>query len=353
MAEKIPEMSPSMFIGIEGGISFGSGQPDLAPPKEVYEVIKNFKSFKYGLIQGEAPLREALGKKHNVSPDNVVVTNGASEALDMVMRSVVKPGEKILLTRPYYYSYPPMCDFIHAKPVYTDLKDGKIDLDDFQEKVEGAKLALVNSPANPTGSVQSTKVLKEIEKITKDSGTVLLFDEVYSALLYDGEHYTPKDEHVVVVNSFSKTFSLCGVRVGYMFTEIPMIKRMIEIKTHTSMNTNLLAQQMAIESLKLPSSFIDNQLNIWRERREIIYNGLVDLGFDLWKPEGAFYVLPKPPHNIEPKKLVWNLFNKYNVITYLGEWFGAPDRIRLSYALDVEKIEEGLKLIGKCVEELK
>ena len=108
------------------------------------------------------------------------------------------------------------------------------------------------------------------------------------------------------------------------------------------MNTNILGQEMAYEATKVPEDYAKNQVKIWKERRDVIYEGLQKLGLELWKPEGAFYVLPKIKN---PRDAVLTLFKKYKVITYLGEWFGADDRIRLSYALNIEKIEEGLKRI--------
>ena len=109
------------------------------------------------------------------------------------------------------------------------------------------------------------------------------------------------------------------------------------------MNTNILGQEMALAATGVPVSFIEEQLEVWRQRRDLIYQGLLDLGLDLWKPEGAFYVMPKIE---DPADFVWDLYERYKVITYLGEWFGSPDRVRLSYALDVEKIEVGLERIG-------
>jgi len=110
------------------------------------------------------------------------------------------------------------------------------------------------------------------------------------------------------------------------------------------MNTNILGQEMALAATSVPVSFIEDQLEVWRQRRDLIYQGLLDLGLELWKPEGAFYVMPKVE---DPEDFVWDLYERYNTITYLGEWFGAPDRVRLSYALDVDKIEEGLQRIGQ------
>lgn len=338
--------SPSIFIGKQGDgiISFGSGQPDLPPPKEAISGLDIRCDLRYGLIQGEAGLRESLSKEYPKSTaDNFIITNGASEALDLIFRAM--DNGKVLVPKPYYYSYPKILKFASMEPVYTELIEGKIDMGDFREKVEGCKAVLINSPSNPTGRIENIKTLKEIEKITKDLGITVISDEVYKELIYERENYMINGSNVVTINSFSKTYAMCGVRVGYLWgNDMDLVNKAIEIKTHTSMNTNLVGQDMALNAMRAPREYIDDQLKIWKERRDLIYEGLLDLGLDLWKPEGAFYVLPKVR---EPRKMVWELYKKYNVITYLGDWFGAPDRIRLSYALDKKEIEEGLKRIGK------
>jgi aspartate aminotransferase len=234
------------------------------------------------------------------------------------------------------------------EPVYTDMVDGRIDLDDFTEKVHGCKAVIINSPSNPTGRVESMRTLERIEKIATDLGVYVISDEVYKDLIYVRENYLIKGPHVVTINSFSKTYAMCGFRVGYLWSlDRQLVNKVIQMKTHTSMNTNILGQEMAHEATKVDHSFIDNQLRIWKERRDLIYEGLSDLGMDLWKPEGAFYVLPRVK---SPRDFVWNMFKKHKVITYLGEWFGADKRVRFSYALDSDKIEEGLKRVGKYLE---
>lgn len=345
-------LSPSMFIGVQGDdiISFGSGQPDLPPPEDVYHILPNYRDFKYGLIQGTIELREALARQYPQSTaESFVVTNGASEAIDLVLRAIAQrhDGEqnKVLIVRPYYYSYPHMVRFAGMQPIFTDSIDGRINLKDFGEKVSDCKAVIINSPSNPTGRVETIETLKEIEKITSELGVCVLSDEVYKDLMYVRENYLIEGPHVVTINSFSKTFAMCGFRVGFMWSlDQALVNDAIGIKTHTSMNTNILGQEMALAATKVPASFIEDQLEIWRQRRDLIYNGLLKLGLDLWKPEGAFYVMPKVDN---PTDFVWDLYNDYKVITYLGEWFGSPDRVRLSYALDAEKIEIGLERIGK------
>ena len=358
-SERAEIKSPAFFIGVSGNgiISFGSGQPDLPPPKEIYEIKPKEIDFRYGLIQGSLKLRQALSEQYPESTaENFIITNGASEALDLSLRVLARRKSeergfsrknKVLLPKPYYYSYPPLVEYAGTEPVYTDLVEGKIDFDDFEKKVRECKAVIINSPSNPTGRVESMKTLKEIEKLTSDLGIYVLSDEVYKDLIYVRENYLIKGPHVITINSFSKTFAMCGFRVGYLWSlDREIVDGVKEMKSHTSMNTNILGQEMAFEATKVPRSFIDNQLKIWRERRDLIYNGLRELGLELWKPEGAFYVLPKVEN---AKKIMHSLFYDYKVITYLGEWFGAPGRIRLSYALDKEKIEEGLKRIGKCL----
>ena len=181
--------SPSMFIGVRGKgiISFGSGQPDLPPPENIFKILPGYRSFKYGLIQGNLNLRKALSNEYKGSDENnFVVTNGASEALDLTFMAIERlegEGSKILVHAPYYYSYVPLIKFDHLEQVLTETIAGKIDIDDFDRKVRDCKAALINSPSNPTGRIQDIKTLKQIEKICKDLGKIIISDEVYKDLI--------------------------------------------------------------------------------------------------------------------------------------------------------------------------
>lgn len=342
-------MDPSMFIGKNGKdtISFGSGQPDLPPPEGAFRCLDGYRDFKYGLIQGEENLREQLTHEFDgADADNFVVTNGASEALDLTFRSL-GPGN-LLIHKPYYYSYPHLARFGGLEPRFTETVDGRIDEDDFELKVQGCKAVLINSPSNPTGRIQKIKTLKFIEKICHDLGVTIVSDEVYKDMIYERENYMLSGDRVVTINSFSKTFSMCGYRVGYLYSnDKTFVKDVIGMKTHTSMNTSIVGQQMALEALKVDRKHVRDQTKIWKSRRDLIYKGLTDMGLEVNKPEGAFYVLPKVP---EPEKTVRELYEKHKVITYLGDWFGAPGTIRLSYALDEDKIVDGLGKIEKYLD---
>lgn len=347
--------SPAFFIGRGGDngelISFGSGQPDLPPPPAAYKVLEHFRSFKYGLVQGEEKLRAALSKEYPYAePEDFVITNGASEAIDLALRAIAKdaPGSKVLLPRPYYYSYPHNVALAWLIPVYTDLQEGKIDFDDFKQRALECRAVLINSPSNPTGTVQAVETLKRIEEFCEEKGIYIISDEVYKDLIYVRENYLLHGKKVITINSFSKTYAMCGLRVGYIYTKNKQIvDDVVEMKSHTSMNTSLVGQAMALAAMSERESYVAEHHTIWKERRGIMFQGMKALGLDVWEPEGAFYVFPKFKN---ADRAMHDLYHNYKIITYNGEWFGAPDRLRFSYALDTTKIEEGLKRVKKFLE---
>ncbi len=341
--------SPAFFIGRGDDsdlISFGSGQPDLPPPPAAFNVFKHFKSFKYGLVQGETALREAIAKEYpKATAEQIVVTNGASEAIDLTLRAISVRGGKVALPRPYYYSYPHNVTLAGMTPVYYDLVEGHIDFENFKKVARGCRAVLINSPSNPTGTVQEVLTLKKLETFCDELGIYVLSDEVYRDIIYVRENYLLSGKHVVTINSFSKTYGMCGFRLGYLYsTDQKLVQDVIEMKSHTAMNTSIASQAVGLAAMGEREKYVAEHLLTWEKRRDLMYAGMRDLGLDLWKPEGAFYVLPKFK---EPTRVMHDLYYKYRVITYDGTWFGAPKRLRFSYALDTKKIEEGLRRLGK------
>jgi aspartate/methionine/tyrosine aminotransferase len=347
--------SAAFFIGKGGDaltngelISFGSGQPDLPPPPAAFKTLEHFRSFKYGLVQGQEPLREAIAKEYPYAqPEDFVITNGASEAIDLAMRAIAKdaPGSKVLLPRPYYYSYPHNVALAWMIPVYTDLVDGKLDFEAFKRDVTGCRAVLINSPSNPTGTVQDVETLKKIEAYCEERGTYIISDEVYKDLIYVRGNYLLHGDKVITINSFSKTYAMCGLRVGYVYSKNKeIIENIVEMKSHTSMNTSLVGQAMALAAMGEREGYVAEHAKIWRERRDLMYVGMRKLGLDLWEPEGAFYVFPKFKN---PERAMHDLYYNHKIITYNGQWFGSDERLRFSYALDTAKIEEGLRRLGE------
>src|SRR5476651_2496935 len=196
--------SPSAFIGVDddGIISFGSGQPDLPPPKQIFDNLNRPRLLKYGYIQGEERLRTLLADEYQDSKaSDFVITNGASEALDLVFRAIfqIHGKVKVLICSPYYYSYPPIVSLAGHTAVYTSLRDGKIDLEDFKAKIKDVKVVIINSPSNPTGRVEELATLREIEKLTSKQGAYIVTDEVYRELIYERENYLIKGNNVITI----------------------------------------------------------------------------------------------------------------------------------------------------------
>jgi aspartate aminotransferase len=318
----ISELTPSFFIGREGKniISFGSGQPDFMPPKELFR-FKPEKVYKYGPVQGDLKLRELIAHKEKVDPENVVITNGVSEGLDLCLNALLTQGDKVRLVKPHYYSYPHLTRINKGTPVF----EGK------------AKVLMLNSPSNPSGKVYT----KEEVEILREEAEFVMSDEIYSDLIYEGKFYSPRGEDVLNVNGFSKTFSLCGLRVGYICSHnSELIRKIVELKSFKSMNTSMISQEIAKNTFDLEEGFKEKVREMFRERRDYIYDSLKGMGVEVELPHGAFYIFPKLKD-----ELVLPLFNEKEVITYPGRWFSDPDHIRLSYCTSMEKVKEGMKRI--------
>ncbi len=271
MSERIT--GPSFFIGrggdgADGLISFGSGQPDLAPPDAVFEAMWNFRGFKYGLVQGDELLRDALANDYpHADAEQFVITNGASEAIDLVLRALYEPDAQVALPRPYYYSYPHNVTLAGMEPAYYDLVDGKIDLDEFEHAVHTCRAVVINSPSNPTSTVQEVDTLKKIEEICDRRGIWVISDEVYKDLIYVRENYLIQGARVVTINSFSKTFAMCGYRVGYLWArDRDLVSRIVDMKSHTAMNTSSVGQAMALAGLGVRAAHIAATVPLWKER---------------------------------------------------------------------------------------
>ncbi len=345
--------SPSFFIGQQqhGLISFGSGQPDLPPPQGVFDALNEYTGFKYGPVQGDVRLRSALAKEYpGARAEDIVITNGASEALDLTLRAIrrLTDRSRVVLPKPYYYSYPPVIRYAGFEADMLELAEGRINPTLLPEHMHAAAAMLINSPSNPTGRVEAIETLKIIERSALNERAWIISDEVYKDIIYERENYVMSGPHVVTINSFSKTFGMCGIRVGYCYSrDTKLIAEIVEMKTHTSMNTSIVAQEMALAATRTPRAHILAQANIWKARRDRMVAGLRGLGLSLWEPEGAFYVLPEFPN---ADQAVEDLYYDHHVIVYNGAWFGAPGRIRLSYALDIPMIDEGLGRIGAYLE---
>jgi aspartate/methionine/tyrosine aminotransferase len=314
-------------------------------------------------------LRDAIAKKEkakglSVSADDILVTNGVSEALDMVMSSIVEEGDEVLLPGPYY---PPYASYVRLHggiPVEfaVDLKNSTPDIDDIKSKITKKTVAIcLISPNNPTGVVFSEKSLKQLVNIANEHDLYIICDEIYDQIVFD-EKFTgigkvSGDSPIILLNGFSKVHLMSGWRIGYIaFNNSPKlvpIRENLPKLARVRISTNLPVQYAALESLRGPQDYIDEFVSELKKRRDFVVKRINSIsGLSCSNPKGAFYAFPKIENNRykTDQEFVVDLLKKTGVLTVHGSGFGTkygsghfrivflPDLKILGFALDeIEK----------------
>lgn len=356
-------------------ISLGVGEPDFPTPKNVIKVAKEFldKGYThYAPLQGKIELREEITrklKKENKiysSPDEIIVTCGSKEAILLAMLSTLDAGDEVIVPDPGYIAYRPIARMINAKPVSIQLREE----DNFEFHSENlkklitkkTKLIVVNTPSNPTGTVLKRKTLEEIVDVAIDKDLIILSDEAYEKLVYDNAKHISiaslngVKEHVITIQTFSKSYAMCGFRVGYAVGDEKLIKEMKEFKICTTISAPTAFQMAAIEALRNCKGYVEKMRKEYDRRRKMLIKRLNQLpNIHCTKPEGAFYAFP----NIKESKMnslsFSNLLLKEaKVIVVPGTEFGkyGEGYIRISYATSYEKIEEAMNRIEEVNKKL-
>jgi aspartate aminotransferase len=358
-------------------IGFGAGEPDFDVPEHVKEAAKKAVDSgfsKYTSPAGIPELREAVAHKLKTengidySPNEIVITNGAKQALFNLMLSVVDEGDEVIIPKPYWVTYPEQVKFAGGKPVFVETKEEKgfsLTLEDIEPAVSSRTKALILcTPHNPTGAVIPEEELRRIGEFCVEKGILIVSDECYEKLTYDGfVHKSVASiseeikEITVTVNALSKTFAMTGWRVGYAAGPREIIDAMVKINSQSISNVNSIAQKAAVAALLSPKDFLNDWLKAYDERRRYMVKTLNEIpGVSCVMPKGAFYAFP----NVKSLLKMGNFKTDFELAEYLleeakiavvpGSAFGAPGYLRLSYAVSMEKIEEGLERFKKAVE---
>ena len=355
-------------------ISLCVGQPNFTTPKHIASVAsnsilegKNFYTSDYGL----EPLREEISKmlkrKYNVSysRDEILVTIGASEAIDLTLRTVVNQGDEVIVFDPVYDAYSPCIRLNGGKDVHICLKEEngyKIDPVDLENNItEKTKAIILNYPNNPTGAIMNKKDLECVASICKKHDLYVITDEIYSELTYDASHTSIASlenmkERTIVINGFSKAYAMTGFRLGYVCAPLNVLNIMKTIHSYTIVSCPSMSQYAAIEAIKNGDDDILYMKEDYNKRRLYAYNRLINMGLDCYKPEGAFYLFPSiKEFNMDSYTFAKKLFEKYKVGLVPGLAFGESGRynLRISYASSLSDLEKGLDLLEKFVEELR
>ncbi len=341
----------------EDVVNFSLGEPKDMPPASVTNAFMNsVKSGtnRYAPVQGSPELRERLSRKleekNNIqaSAEEVIITTGGSESIALSIMSLVNPGDEVIVLEPSYPIVAPMISFCGGRPVSLTLrKDNEFwpDMEELKDAVnKKTKMMAVNTPHNPTGTVFSRRCLKAISEIF--NGPIMV-DEVYENFTYGSDHCSMASiaavpENVITVNSFSKTYCMCGYRVGYTHADIELIKRMMKIKlciTTCTSNPAQVAAIAALEDEKFPKTMKMN----FERRKNLMVESLKSLEMPLVEPEGAFYVFPEISEFGSDDE-AFELFMKAGVMTMPGSVFHRDynNHLRFSFVADESDIIEGI-----------
>ena len=395
LSKKAQRIEPSVTLEItakakemkENGvdvISFGAGEPDFNTPKNIIDAaIKamNDGNTKYTSVNGILPLREAICKKFKednglfYKPSQIVVSTGAKQSLANTFLAILNKGDEVILQNPCWVSYTELIKLADGVPVIVncDENDGyKLSAKNIEKAVTSkTKAILLNSPHNPTGIVYNKNELEEIAQIAKKYNLIIISDEIYEKLIYDGEEHVSiaslsEDayERTIVINGLSKTYAMTGWRVGYTASSAKLAKIMSSVQSHMTSNVCSISQYAALEALTGPQDSINMMKNAFEERRNFMMKKLEEIDeVSFIKPQGAFYIMVnityfigksingvKINNSIEFAKM---LLEEEKVAVIPGAAFGLENFIRLSYATSMEVIEEGLDRIKSFLGKLK
>ena len=395
LSKKANSISPSITLEITGKanelkaqgvnvMSFAAGEPDFNTPKNIIEAaIKAMDAgyTKYTKTSGIVELRKAICKKlHqennlNYSEEQIVVSTGAKQCLANTFLAILNKGDEVILQNPCWVSYTELIKLADGVPVIVncDENDGyKLSAKNIEKAVTSkTKAILLNSPHNPTGIVYNKNELEEIAQIAKKYNLIIISDEIYEKLIYDGEEHVSiaslsEDayERTIVINGLSKTYAMTGWRVGYTASSAQLAKIMSSVQSHMTSNVCSISQYAALEALTGPQDSINMMKNAFEERRNFMMKKLEEIDeVSFIKPQGAFYIMVnityfigksingvKINNSIEFAKM---LLEEEKVAVIPGAAFGLENFIRLSYATSMEVIEEGLDRIKSFLGKLK
>ncbi len=366
--DKIPKSGIRKLFDLaqnmEGVISLGIGEPDFSTPSHIIEAsinaLKQGRTY-YSPNSGLLELRQAISKKMtdqnkiNVSENEILVTVGGGEALSLAIQSSIKTGNEVIIPSPAFVSYIPIVMLSGGNPIEVECKEEEsfiLNSDILEENItENTELLILNSPSNPTGSVMTRSDLEKISDIIIEYNLKVISDEVYESLIYGGKKHISiaslngMENNVITVNSFSKTYSMTGWRVGYLASKDPtLFDRMLKLHMYGPVCNNTFAQFGALEALNGPQDYVEYMRSEFEDRRNLLLDRIKEMnGVRAVKPEGAFYVFMNISETgMKSEEFSEKLLNQEKVVTVPGSSFGqySNDFVRLAYPLKKDKINE-------------
>ena len=365
-------------------ISFGAGEPDFNTPANIINAaIKAMEegNTKYTNVNGILPLREAICKKFKedngliYKPSQIVVSTGAKQSLANVFLAILNPGDEVIVPNPYWVSYPELIGLADGKAVFVESDETssyKFTKENLEKVVtEKTKAIILNTPNNPTGTIYNKEELIEIAEFAKKHDLIIVSDEMYEKLVYDGEKHisiaSVSDdayERTIVINGLSKSYAMTGWRLGYCGASEKIAKLMTNIQSHMTSNVCSITQYAAVEALNGPQDKVKEMIVEFERRRNYMANTLEEMNnLSIIKPQGAFYIMINIDKCLgkeingerinDSMDFSAKLLEHEKVAVIPGKAFGLDNYVRVSYATSMESIEKGLERINKFVNKLK
>lgn len=378
-SKKMMEISPSgirkffeLCIGHDDIISLGVGEPDFSTPwvireEAFYHLEKGHTSYtsNWGLIELRQEIAKYLERYELFyNPDTEILpTIGASEGLDLVLRSILNPGDEIIVCEPCYVSYQPLSDLCGAKVIHLDTsKNGFYPSAEQIEQActEKTKAIMFCSPSNPTGRIIPAEELEKIAEIVKKHQLWCLSDEIYCELLYDGHKHVSigkfpgMKDYTIIFNGFSKSFAMTGWRIGYIAAPHDLLVQCCKLHAYSSICPPIFSQYAAAEGLRSGWAEVEKMRLSYQQRRNVMYKAFIDMGLSCIEPEGAFYMFPDiTSTGMTSEEFATELIEKYSVAVVPGTCFGEGGEgfIRCCYATDINKIKIAMERIAQLVKE--
>lgn len=360
-----------LLANMNDAISLGVGEPDFVTPwaireAGIYSLEKGqtYYTSNSGILELREEISRYLKRKYNLlynAASEVLVTVGGSEAIDLVIRALVCPGDEVLIPEPSFVCYKPCTILAGGVPVTIKTKEEnefRLTKEELLSHITPkTKLLILPYPNNPTGAIMQRRDLEEIADVLRGTNILVLSDEIYSELTYGVKHTSFAEidgmkERTILVNGFSKAFAMTGWRLGYACGPEEIIKEMTKIHQYAIMCTPTTSQYAAIEALRSCDEEVSNMVREYNYRRRVMVNGFRNMGLSCFEPKGAFYVFP----NIQKTKMTseefaQRLLEEQKVAVVPGTAFGESGEgfVRCSYAYSIKNIEEALKRIGEFV----
>ncbi|HPY75055.1 MAG: aminotransferase class I/II-fold pyridoxal phosphate-dependent enzyme [Planctomycetes bacterium] len=365
-AERVKDISVSgirkvfdLAAKIENPVNFSIGQADYDVPEPLkqaaIEAIQKGCN-RYSVTQGIEPLRnqvrEHLLKTREYNPENIFITSGTSGGLLLAMLVLINLGDEVLLPDPYFVMYKNLILLTGGVVKYYDLyPDFQIKPEKIEEQItDKTKLIILNNPSNPTGAVTPLPILKQVAEIARKHDLIIISDEIYDEFVYDGTYHSMAPlypEKTLLLAGYSKTYAMPGWRMGYAAGPKSILDKMLTLQQFSFVCAPTPAQYACVQAFDLDmSSYIES----YRKKRDMIYNGIKEIGYNVQKPQGSFYMFPEIPKKYkDADEFIRAALDKEMLIIPGGAFSRTNTNFRISFAVTEETIERGLKIFKELL----